>query len=626
MAGDSSSSSSGETACANPLFLEWVGEWYAEACARNAQTQHTLKKALDSLRRYPVRLETAQDAMQLQGIGQGIADRLAKRLDAWRRENGIVVAAAPAAARGSRDNSSGEATAATRQAPRIYVPRYRSGAFALLLGLLKTYCLYGPDYYIPKSELVPMCENYTDTPFHVAGSSNRGSSSSSSNRGGGSSSNRGGGAMQHTAWSGMKTLETKSLAERQGGVKFCLTDEGLEIALKVAGVLRARGELSAEDSQLFDGIDRRQDTGPEVGAGPSPQGGLLLPPLPPGASSAEATARALTHKGASASGARPAGLSRGASAGSSFSRQSSAAAGVGLDDLARYPAGEYDIILAVDNREVHSTADRGLIEKELEAHGVRVEVRPLTVGDYLWIARAKPDGACRRLPDVVLDYVVERKRMDDLCASIRDGRYREQHARIHGAGFTNVFYVVEGNDPDAVGRIGEAAVASALSRVQVHHGFHLKRPPTFEATLRLLRQTTAVLGSVLGDVHAIPDRLVGMKGFADLKGALRAKLPHASLAMSFDAYELVSNKSGSLAVGEIYLRMLMTMRGMSADKALTIGARYPTLARLVDALGADADAAKTLADMTIDGTCRRIGPVLGKRIAQFWTADAFGSG
>lgn len=28
--------------------------------------------------------------------------------------------------------------------------------------------------------------------------------------------------------------------------------------------------------------------------------------------------------------------------------------------------------------------------------------------------------------DLVLDYIVERKRMDDFCSSIIDGRYKEQ--------------------------------------------------------------------------------------------------------------------------------------------------------------------------------------------------------
>ncbi len=31
--------------------------------------------------------------------------------------------------------------------------------------------------------------------------------------------------------------------------------------------------------------------------------------------------------------------------------------------------------------------------------------------------------------DIVLDYVVERKRVDDLCQSIIDGRYKEQKVR-----------------------------------------------------------------------------------------------------------------------------------------------------------------------------------------------------
>ncbi|KAJ1728760.1 Crossover junction endonuclease mus81 [Coemansia biformis] len=621
-----------DEACANPLFLRWVGEWYAEARRRNTHGHYALKKAHESLQRHPLRIENAQDTVQLPGIGQGTADRLAKKLASWRCEHGIVVdspnpAAPPGSAAGSGGGTSrGAQPARGTQLTRIYVPRYRSGAFALLLGLLKTRCLYGPDYYIPKSELVPMSEQYTDTPFHVGGSS----------RGGGGGGYAGG-AMQLTAWSGMKTLESKSLAERQSGVKFCLTDEGLEIAIKVVGVLRARSELTADDSRLFANLEVQHahsvrcddasadaegcllpsDTEETGGAGGAR---ALRPPLPPGARSVDTTGSG--RQPARSSG--PTMLSRSQSSlGGSFSRHSSSAADVGLGDLVKYPAGEYDIMLVVDNREVHSTADRALIEKELEACGVRVEVRPLTVGDYLWIARAKPAGACKQLPDIVLDYVVERKRMDDLCASIRDGRYREQHARILTTGFTNVFYVVEGNDPDAVGRLGEAAVDSALSRIQLHHGFHLKRPPSFEATLRLLRQTTGILDSVLGDIYAIPDRLVGMRGFAELKKTLAAKYPHASLAMSFDAYDLVSNKSGSLSVGEVYLRMLMALRGMSADRALTIGGLHQTPAQLVDALDAAEDSAGMLGDLTINSTCRRIGPVLGKRVAQFWTASSF---
>ncbi|KAJ2528963.1 Crossover junction endonuclease mus81, partial [Coemansia sp. RSA 1933] len=81
---------------------------------------------------------------------------------------------------------------------------------------------------------------------------------------------------------------------------------------------------------------------------------------------------------------------------------------------------------------------------------------------------------------------------------------------------------------------------------------------------------------MLGDIHAIPDSLVGHKGFAKVKKSLQSRFPQIRLALTFDAYVTISNKSSALAVGEIYLRMLRTLRGISSDKALTIGRQYQT--------------------------------------------------
>ncbi|KAJ2660623.1 Crossover junction endonuclease mus81 [Coemansia sp. RSA 1200] len=662
-----------EPECANPLFLKWVGEWYSDACKRNTKTQFTLHKAYTSLQRYPLRIDNPQDAVQLQGIGQAIADRLAKKLARWQKENGITPASPNHYRDGGRQESSAEceqevvagvngtggdearadardlqaAQQRTTGSARIYVPRYRTGAFALLIGLYKTLCLYGPDYYIPKSELIPLCEQYTDTPFHVAGSIGGGGS----HRGGGGGG--GGGHAQHTAWSGIKTLETKSMVERQGRIKFCLTEEGLAISKKVVELLRTRGELPDNDNRIFAEFETREEKQQQQEYQQTDDGeyrvslqsdsfdnpgsehslSSFCDPPAPRITTAQPSLLAAAKRTAGGP-IRPANgatmMSRASSSGTSFSRQSSVAGAseIELNDLVRYPRGEYDVILVVDNREVHSSADRALIQRELEDHeGVAaLEIRPLTVGDYLWIARAKKTGACRHLPDVVLDYVVERKRMDDLCASIRDGRYREQHSRIHGTGFTNVFYVVEGNDPDAVSRLGENIVNSALSRIQVHNGFHLKRLPSFEATLRLLRQITCALQTALGDIHAIPDSVVGHKGFAKVKKNLHSRFPQLHLALTFDAYDVVSNKSATLVVGEIYLRMLRTLRGISADKAITIARQYHTPRLLIDALesaGNDDGGGKVLSDLLVDGSCRKLGPVLGKRVADFWTSTTF---
>ena len=66
---------------------------------------------------------------------------------------------------------------------------------------------------------------------------------------------------------------------------------------------------------------------------------------------------------------------------------------------------------------------------ELKKSGIKFEAGKLNVGDFAWIARPKA-GASFLTTDIILNHIVERKRMDDLCASIIDGRYKEQKVTV----------------------------------------------------------------------------------------------------------------------------------------------------------------------------------------------------
>ncbi len=55
----------------------------------------------------------------------------------------------------------------------------------------------------------------------------------------------------------------------------------------------------------------------------------------------------------------------------------------------------------------------------------RLQTRQLPVGDALWLARHK-----QQEQEYVLDFLVERKRVDDLWSSIKDTRYKQQKLRI----------------------------------------------------------------------------------------------------------------------------------------------------------------------------------------------------
>ena len=54
-----------------------------------------------------------------------------------------------------------------------------------------------------------------------------------------------------------------------------------------------------------------------------------------------------------------------------------------------------------------------------------LQVRRLPVGDGIWIAHHKYLDS-----EYVLDFIVERKKVDDLRSSIRDNRYKDQKLRL----------------------------------------------------------------------------------------------------------------------------------------------------------------------------------------------------
>jgi crossover junction endonuclease MUS81 len=97
-----------------------------------------------------------------------------------------------------------------------------------------------------------------------------------------------------------------------------------------------------------------------------------------------------------------------------------------------WPRGSFQVYLIVDSREgTREAGKRVELCEKMEREGVRVDGKMMPLGDMIWVARRvdpvtkRPTGA----DDVVLDAIVERKRLDDLCNSIIDGRYVGQKVR-----------------------------------------------------------------------------------------------------------------------------------------------------------------------------------------------------
>ena len=72
-------------------------------------------------------------------------------------------------------------------------------------------------------------------------------------------------------------------------------------------------------------------------------------------------------------------------------------------------------------------------------HMVPEQVRSIRSGDALWLA------VSRQGQEWVLDRLIERKSLDDLAGSIRQGRYARQKYFMRRSGIRHLMYIVEGN-------------------------------------------------------------------------------------------------------------------------------------------------------------------------------------
>merc|ERR1719300_2312921 len=176
-------------------------------------------------------------------------------------------------------------------------------------------------------------------------------------------------------------------------------------------------------------------------------------------------------------------------------------------------AGTYDVLLCVDNTETTGggVGGRKTLREETARHlkqcGVMFDRRNLNIGDFLWIAQERVPEVRgqfqqRQPRELVLPYIVERKRLDDLWQSVKDGRYEEQKFRLKGCGLTHLHYLIEdyktkrefwGRAGGAGGFVTPEAIEQAIANTAVQEGFVIKRTEDQKGTIEYLTLITRLL-------------------------------------------------------------------------------------------------------------------------------------
>lgn len=204
----------------NPLFVQWLTEWRDKARESESKMQYAFNIALQSLKKYPLPLDTGKDCKILKGFGDKLCTMLDDKLKHYKTQNGNITKPNKPQSQGSlsgKDKNSNAITKASKskrisRGDKEYIPQYRSGGYALLIALYNQ--SLEPDYvgYMSKVDLIRKASEYADTSFTKTDTGSR-----------------------YNAWSSMKKLLTEELViKKSNPAKFSLTEKGQVLAKKLS--------------------------------------------------------------------------------------------------------------------------------------------------------------------------------------------------------------------------------------------------------------------------------------------------------------------------------------------------------------------------------------------------------
>lgn len=585
--------------CPNPLFLKWLTEWRDSAAEKGLKTQFVYQKAISSLKKYPLPLQSGKEAKILQNFGDGICKMLDQRLEKHYAEHGssAPIHSLPSNQDKTRNKQRASSPLPTLSVPeadlppggpsptkktdgkkqREYVPQKRSGGYAVLLTLYKESKNPNSKGYMTKTELQREAQPRCDKSFTLTDPSNK-----------------------YTAWSSVSTLIQKELViKTHSPARYSLTDKGLQLAQRLEA---AEGRLDGGNDLVSKGCSTASEDDQEE------QDTLhcaehIQNVLAPSHKTVSMPFTSINNR-------QP----REDPVPSSYQH---------VPDFTLRP-GQFNVILCVDFIETtggaaHKKQDLVI---ELKRNGVNFDVRKLHIGDFLWVAQEKvhPVPGQLRIPqarELVLDYVIERKRMDDLCGSIIDGRFREQKFRLKRCGLRHPIYLVEDYGSAQHLSIPESTLQQAIVNTQVVDGFFIKRTKDVRESAAYL----TIMTRYLQTMYLNKTLLSCTKEEASKCDRGFHPDDQSSILLEFKDFNEGAMKNKAQTVKEVFARQLMQISGVSGEKAAAIVERYSTPASLISAYECCAsteEREKLLSNVKCGKLQRNLGPVLSKTVSQLY--------
>ncbi|KAI5962934.1 MUS81 [Candida pseudojiufengensis] len=584
-------------------IIKWVEADAIEATKNGSKMAILYNKILMQVKRTDEPIIDTRSLKQIKFIGAKTALTLSNRVVQLCKGNGWEVpigfleeAAAYERTLNKIDQTKTTEEESTRPKKRArttasYVPKHRSGGFAILITLyLKDQAQKG----MTRDEICSIATAYCDKSFNTTSTS------------------------YHSAWDSIKTIMKKDLVYSTGRSpkRYYLTDEGKELASQLKTAVNIPSSPAQSNPVVNSSFDNglRLDSTFEKSSPITYKNFDILESTRPQAPvrlynpahSSKLVTETLTNKS------------------KTHDAKNRSYEGISYEIWSK---DEYEVILFIDNREVRAQQERDFFERKLKGHNVKCDVKALSCGDTVWVARHLKTGK-----EAVLNYLCERKRIDDLCDSIKDGRYQEQKNRMKKSGMKHCYYLVEEISivKERVYAIKDS-IQTGIAQTMTNAKIYLKRFKDIDETTDFLTSLTRVITEIHKQKNLIiikPSDISNQEQYIEILNKFREKFEQKSnyeCSHLFTNFQEMMGKTSQMTVKEMFVMMLMTIKGCSLEKAIVIQNKFQTPKKLLEYYHSQnascpADTKKNLMFDEFKNQVgnKKIGKVLSEKIYEVW--------
>ena len=270
-------------------------------------------------------------------------------------------------------------------------------------------------------------------------------------------------------------------------------------------------------------------------------------------------------------------------------------------------------------------------KKDKGIEQIKLNVENLKLGDI--VISHDDDGANELL-------IFERKSLNDLASSIKDGRYAEQSFRLGGYESVpnhNIVYIIEGDlskwkeNTNYNGRVNKKTLLSSMCSILYYKGFSVIRTMNMKETCELVlnwadklqreKDTKKPYYSFNGSSAKIEKQESQESQEQESQELEQAAQPQPIRESHYcDVFKIKKEKNGNITPGNIGEIMLCTIPGISSKTAIVIMKEFKTINSLIKSLEKNAHCLNNIY-METNGKKRKISSQCIENIRNYLLGD-----